>query len=373
VLVEIITAANMTGIKEAQAGFLGMSSAMTAAIAGLGLAVVAGKSAIEIAEKHEKAEKNLAQAIKESSGNTKEATDFLDSFIASNRAYIDDQAAVIDGYATLVRSGLSQVEAQKDLNRALDLAALKNITLAEAVDIINKAEHGRVRGLVDLGITSAKYVDSSGNVIAANHKMAEVMVELDAKTAHGRDTMTETSKATNKLSNDWQDIANNVGPPLLGMLDGILRGADWLVQKLKELGANKDWNDALATGFGVVQDAINDAAGALRGLLGGIQWLIDNGGRVANFLGGSAPGTNITSGRAAGGPVAAGGSYIVGENQAELLTLFPGGGGYVTPSVPGGGGGNGPTINISIGTYVGDASTLSKMLAHELRLTGAFR
>src|SRR5437773_2819771 len=63
VLVEIVTAANMTGIKQAQAGFLGMSSALTASIAGLGLLVVASKSAIEITEKHDKAEKDLEQAV----------------------------------------------------------------------------------------------------------------------------------------------------------------------------------------------------------------------------------------------------------------------------------------------------------------------
>src|SRR5437773_9234749 len=63
VLVEIVTAANMTGIKEAQKGFLGMSSALTATIAGLGLLAVAGKSAIEITEKHDKAERDLEQAV----------------------------------------------------------------------------------------------------------------------------------------------------------------------------------------------------------------------------------------------------------------------------------------------------------------------
>ncbi len=33
----------------------------------------------------------------------------------------------------------------------------------------------------------------------------------------------------------------------------------------------------------------------------------------------------------------------------------------------------GPTVVVNIGTYVGDASTLSRMLAHELRINGAFR
>src|SRR5229473_1284876 len=258
VLVEIISSFNATGVKEAQAGFLGMSSGLTALIAGIGLAVVAGKSAVEISEKHQKAEKDLAQAIDATGGNLNTAKGFLDAFIGSNRAYVDDQSQVIDGYAALLRSGLSQTEAQKDMNRALDLAGLKNISLAEAVDIINKAEHGRVRGLVDLGITSGKYVDSSGNVIDANHNMAKVMAELDAKTAHGRDTMTETSQVTHKLGNDWQDIANIAGPPLINTIDFIASGADWALQKLKALGEDTSWNVFLAGAFGNVQNAVVD-------------------------------------------------------------------------------------------------------------------
>lgn len=39
--------------------------------------------------------------------------------------------------------------------------------------------------------------------------------------------------------------------------------------------------------------------------------------------------------RAGGGPVEAGRQYIVGENRPELLTLQPGGGGYISSAVPG--------------------------------------
>jgi hypothetical protein len=373
ILIEIVTAANMSGIKEAQAGFMGMNGPLLAMTAGLGLAVVAGKSAVEIAEKHKKAEDDLAQAIAATGGSLDHAKTFLDDFIGSNRAYISDQAEVIDGYATLARAGLSQTEVQLDMNRAVDLAALKHISLSEAVALVNNAEHGRMRGLIDLGITSKAYVDSQGNVINANKNMGVVMYELDQKIAHGRETTTEMTQATNKLSNDWQDMANQVGPPLIGLFSAVVEKAEWIITKLKELGANKDWNKAISAGLGVIQDWLIKVVQGFRDVMAAVQWIIDRGNDLSNALssgGGSAGGgSRARGGRAGGGSVDAGGIYTVGESGPETL-LMGQSGGYV---IPGAGGGGGHTINISIGTYVGDASTLSKMLAHELRLTGAFR
>jgi len=331
VLVEITTAANMSGIREAQAGFLGMSSSLTAVIAGIGLAVVAGRSILEITEKREKADNDLAQALKTQNLSLSEADRFLSTFIDTNRAYISDQSLVVDGYAALLRSGIPVAEAQKDLNRALDLAALKNISVQEATNLLILAEHGRTRGLIDLGITTTKYTDAQGNVINQGKNMALVMAEVDARTAGARDTTTQTTQATNRLSNDWQDIANNVGPPLLSLLDGVLRGADFIVQKLKELGANKDWADVVSAGFGGIQNTVV-------GLIQDVQTLVGWLQNAVNWLHATSQASSSvsqlgSSGRQHGGPVFAGGVYRVGESGPETLVMGSGGG----MVIPGGG------------------------------------
>ncbi len=63
VLIEILTAANMSGVKEAQAGFLGFTPAVLGAGLAIAALVMGGKSMIQISEQMAGAEGNLASAI----------------------------------------------------------------------------------------------------------------------------------------------------------------------------------------------------------------------------------------------------------------------------------------------------------------------
>ena len=115
VLVEIVTAANMTGIKQAQAGFLGMSSALSATIVGLGLAVIAGKSAIENTEAQEKAHKSLQQATDVSKENFNALQKAFDDWAEANKRYIPDQYAAETALAAFVRAGANAQDAMREL------------------------------------------------------------------------------------------------------------------------------------------------------------------------------------------------------------------------------------------------------------------
>ena len=354
ILIEIVTAANLAGINTIKKGMLGLKPGTLALAAGLGLIVVAGKSAVSITEKHDKAQQDLEQALSSTGSKAetvrsqfndnadaiKAANDWIDKFTDSNRAYIPVQSDVIEGYAILTRSGLTQTEVQKDMNRALDLAALKHIPLLDAINLVNGAEHGRVRGLVDLGITSAKYVDSSGKVVDANHNMTKVMAELDDKTAHGRDTLTATEKATNRLSGDWEEMANIVGPPLLGLFDGIVNGADWILRKLKELGENKDWIKGVSAAFGIWQNLVLGIAHQIGLIVSAIDWVITNAGKIPGWLTSSKPNTGPGGGKppfpgavsgyiksAAGydGMVSSPTLFLAGEAGKEHVSITPGG------------------------------------------------
>jgi lambda family phage tail tape measure protein len=70
----------------------------------------------------------------------------------------------------------------------------------------------------------------------------------------------------------------------------------------------------------------------------------------------SATGSDIAGRRAMGGPVGAGGRYLVGENGPEILTMG-GAGGNITPNSALGGGGQ---VNVTINTQSGSSTTDTK-------------
>ncbi len=63
VLIEIVTAANLAGVKQAKAGFLGMTPATLGLAAALGVVVYVGKAAIENYKAQEEANLSLTQAV----------------------------------------------------------------------------------------------------------------------------------------------------------------------------------------------------------------------------------------------------------------------------------------------------------------------
>lgn len=163
------------------------------------------------------------------------------------------------------------------MNDAVDLAALKHISLAQAVDTLNAAEHGRMRGLIDLGITTKQLVDDNGNLLKGQAAVGEAMKEVDAKVKGGRDSMTDLQKSTNALSNDWQNMAEQMGPVLIGALDDIVKGVDGAYQWFVRIGKDNNlWgaiSDRLVKMASWIHDwviqTIKDAFSWLEGLGGG--------------------------------------------------------------------------------------------------------
>lgn len=380
-LIEIMTTFGGAGVKEAQAGMLGLGISTVALGVGFGAAAMAAKSMIDLSEQHIQAENSLAQAVaahNDALGKNKNLTteasaalvkaqdeasksadaltisqnaqfkavmayheavakngplsdqaykadanlidanirlkqaqdavadttvklndataattgtvigtkisleDYrkqIEKFIDTNKSYISDQSEVVNGYAALVRSGLSQTEVQRVMNDALDLAALKHISLTEAVDILGKAESGRMKGLIDLGITTSKYVDAQGNLVAGSKDVAGAMDQVDAKVKGGRDTLTDAEKAHDRLAGTWQHMANQDGPALEAGLARVLDSIDKTTTGFNNTG---DALDRLIAhpGWQQLQQVLFGSGGPL----------IVSGGpldRLINFLGGT--------------------------------------------------------------------------------------
>jgi len=240
-----------TGVDGAMTNLVGSfgraNLALAGVAAGIGLLIVGGKSMIDISEKHQVATLGLSQAYSAAGTDLTKYQRNIDDFMLSNRRYVSDQSQVIDGYAKLTRSGLTQAEVQKDMGRAVDIAALKHIDLSEAVDLLVKAEQGRFRGLIDLGISTGKYSDAQGNLVNGTKDVSRAMDELDKKTANGRETLSSLQQSSNTLSNDWQDLANRGGPGLISAIDGAVKKGDELYQWFDRIGkddalwATIDW------------------------------------------------------------------------------------------------------------------------------------
>jgi hypothetical protein len=293
----------------------------------------------------------------------------LDDFIKTNRRYISDQSEVVNGYATLTRAGLSANEVQLDMNRALDIATLKHISLSDAVSLVNNAEHGRLRGLIDLGITTGQYVDSQGNLIKGSKDVGRAMNELDQKTADGRKTLLETQQTANRLGNDWQDLAHRGGPVIEGALDAVLLKAEDLYNWFDAIGQDDHlWATISARLVDMAKwihdyiiKPIEDAYALVNGGPNSRQGAANNAASSAGRYGYGGAGNFATSdpnytGKkpkplAAGGPVVPGSVYTVGEYGPESLHMNPdGSGGFVVPDggASAGGGGRGGGGNISV-------------------------
>ncbi len=274
----------------------------------------------------------------------------IDDFINHNRQYISDQTEVTNGYAKLVRSGLDVNETQRVMNDAVDLAALKHISLSDAVDTLNAAEHGRMKGLIDLGITTKQLTDANGNLLKGQNAVGAAMNEVDKKVAHGRDTLTDMQKSSNDLNNSWQDLAKAGGPKLEGVLADVVGIADLTMKFFQAMGHdNSLWN--------AIEDRLIAIAKWLRSyIVDPLQWINQNiwiPGATSGPSGSGAPnmgqGQSTRSGRrAGGGPVLPDGTYTVGENGPETLVMGSRGG-YVIPN----GGGVHHNYNL---TLVGQAA-----------------
>jgi hypothetical protein len=227
------------------------------------------------------------------------------------------------------------------MNRALDLAALKHISLDEAVTLLIAAEHGRMKGLIDLGVTTAKYTDAQGNLIPSMHSAKQAMGELDGKLKGGRDTLTSLQQHSNELNNDWQNLSHKGGPVLLTLLDAVTKALIGVYDWFDKIGKdNKLWSQ-------ISDRLVNMGTWIHDWIIQPLQEANDWYWKMANATGGGySPGGVSPHAapphRASGGPVLPGSIYTVGEKGPETLVMGSQGGNII----PNGGAGGDTWIHL---------------------------
>jgi hypothetical protein len=268
------TATAVPGLGGFGNSLMGIPMPALAAAAALGGLVIAGKSIVDISDKWEASQKGLKQATDATGTSYADAKAEVDDFIAHNRKFIPNQAEVVDSFAALTRQLGPTGRVTQDLNLALDLAAIKHISLKDATTALQQAEAGRGRALLTLGIQMKDYpvlmesqhtadmklaaaekavekataahtaaVKKHGAQSAQARAAAVLLADANAKLAEahnyakeraaasaeihdllakklkgGRDTTSDLTQVQNQLSNVWQTFAEKTGPALTNML-----------------------------------------------------------------------------------------------------------------------------------------------------------
>lgn len=410
-------------------GKFGKVAGAAFAAAGVAAVAYAGKLAIDgvkAAIEDEAAQTKLATSLKNVTGAT-------DAQIASTEAYIlktelaygvtdNDLRPSLD---RLVRSTKDVEEAQKLQTLALDIAAGTGKSLQQVSEALAKAHDGNFTALKKLGGGIDENIIKSKNFDAATASLSKTFEGQATKQAdtfagkmdrlkiafdEGKETIgsflldamqpivdsivkyvlpavqafagsINGSNGIKMALTEYIDVAKKIFIPIIegikdafnNIKDAVMRNKDsfeTLFKFLKDYvapfmgGVFKATIQALGIAIGVVIDLV-------AALIDGFKWIITNGAKIGNFIGGLNP---FGGGKATGGPVSMGKTYLVGEKGPELFS--PGSNGTIIPNKAlGGGTTSGTTINISVSGAIDPASTarqIANLLKNEASTSGSF-
>jgi hypothetical protein len=398
-----------------------------AAFAAAGVAAVAyaGKLAIDgvkAAIEDEAAQIRLATSLKNVTGATDAQIKATEQYILKTslaKGVTDDELR--PSLDRLVKATKDVEAAQKLQTIAIDVAAGSGKSLEAVTNAMARAAEGNTASLGRLGIGLSKAELASMSMEEITAKLAKTFEDQASKQA---DTF---EGKMGRLKIAFDEGKETVG---VFILDAITPMVDFIVQKVVpgvqmfidsiggEKGISKALNGFIAAAktifipvfegirfaFNQIKNAVSDnkeefadllefiqkyvapfLGGAFKiaiqgigiaigivvdsvgALIRGFQTLISLGSKIGGAIGGMFGG-----GRAAGGPVVGGTTYLVGEQGPELFT--PSGSGNIIPNNALGGR-SGNTINITVNGAIDPISTarqITQILNREATLSGTF-
>ena len=191
------------------------AAVMGAAKAFAGLAVAAGAAAIKIgidavqaAIEDQKAQVQLAQALRNTTGATDAQISAVEDYIdATARAtgVADDQLR--PSFERLVRSIGDVTKAQQLQKIALDIAAGTGKDLASVSDALAKAYEGQYRGLKDLGLELKTSVTTTKKVTVSKKDLAKAELASESATLRVQAAQERLNKVLGNSKSDALDVA----------------------------------------------------------------------------------------------------------------------------------------------------------------------
>jgi hypothetical protein len=409
-------------------GKFGKVAGLAFAAATAAAAAYAGKLAIDgvkAAIEDEAAQIRLATSLRNVTGATDDQIKSTEAYILKTslaKGITDDELR--PSLDRLVRSTKDVEEAQKLQSLALDIAASGSVTLEQASNALGKAYEGNNTALSKLktGLTAAELKTLSFDEITAKlAKTFEGQATEQAETFAGKmdrlkiafDEGKETvgSFILDAITPMVDFVVKNVVPAIQAFTEGlggkeglkgtlntiiqiaksvlipVIQGIQSAFNKVKaSVMENKEsfktlfdfvktylapfLGGALKIAIQAIGTAISVVVDLVAKLIDGFKWIIQNGSKVGNFIGGLNP---FGGGRASGGPVSMGKTYLVGEKGPELFS--PGSNGTIIPNKALGGTSSGTTINISVSGAIDPASTarqIANLLRSEASTSGSF-
>lgn len=341
----------MGGLKSA------FSPTAVAGIAAGGAAVTAfGISSVKAFAEAETQQAKLSAAFKkfpQLAGGNIQALRRLNTELAKKTVYDDDATAAAQ--ATLAGFGLTEEQLRELTPLLQDYASRTGKDLPSAATDLGKAIMGQGRALKNIGVDFKDTGTEAGNFESLITILAGKVggfAENEATTAEGK-----VKVLKNRFGELQEEIGAKLMPKLLELSGWLMDtgipaigdfSAEW-TEKMRNLGADLEdiwidkiqpvmtlWTEAWRTFGGAVYDAYDAVFGnELRDNPTTDDPIVDLGsGRQVGK-------------RAAGGPVSAYGTYLVGENGPEMLTMGSRSG-SITPNA-------GMTNNITINASSPDA------------------
>ena len=391
--------------------------------AGVAATAYAGKLAIDgvkAAIEDEAAQLRLATTLKNVTGATQDQIKATEDYILQSTlatGVTDEQLR--PSLDRLVRSTSDVKKAQELQTLALDIAAGTGKDLAAVTEALAKTYDGNFGALKRLGVPLDESIIKSKDFDAAQKALADTFAgqsSIQAETFAGKmqrlkaafdegkeqvgsyilDGLTPLiSGIVNKVIPAVQAFISSIGGEkgiksalstyvdfVKSVFGPVLEGLKFAFDKIKSaVEDNKesfkallDFLKVLAPYFGgalklAIQGigiALSVVLNVIADLIDGFRTLINLGSKIGGAIGGMFGG-----GRAAGGPVSAGTTYLVGEKGPELFT--PSGSGRIIPNSAMGGGSN--VINITVNGAIDPISTarqITQILNREATLSGTF-
>ena len=395
--------------------------------AGVAAAAYAGKLAIDgvkAAMEDEAAQAKLATTLKNVTGATDEVIARTETWITNmGIAFGVSDEELRPSIERLTRATGSLEEAQKLSTLALDVAAGTGKSLEAVSNALGKAYEGNTQSLGKLGIgldkaqlksmtldeitaklsetfggqASEKADTFAGKMERLKLGLSEAQESIGSLILTGLTPLVENITTTvlpvlrdfiNGFSgNDglklaFIDIVNNVKALVIPIFQGLqsaFKSVSKAVMDNKEsFQALLDFAKIVAPYFGGalkiaitgIGKALAIVVGIVADVIDGFRTLISVGSKIGNFLGNLNP---FGGGKAVGGPVSMGKTYLVGEKGPELFS--PSSNGSIIPNNKLGGTSSGTTINISVSGAIDPASTarqIANLLKNEASTSGSF-
>lgn len=201
-------------------------------------------------------------------------------------------------------------------------------------------------------IADVKYIENVKKQNDAWKGYYDSLIAAEEATQYLITGLDDTTDATHDLNTAWEQLMGQF------KIDDAMRNAQRAIEDIQEAAAAAfsdpskviDYQEAVQGGYEAVANLI-EIIGLTNAEQNRIKVMVDTGDieaaiRLLDIMS-RHPGTSLTDamrfrgGRASGGPVTAGGTYLVGERGPELLTMGASSG-YITPS------GAGSTINVTV-------------------------